>query len=243
MKWELRAIRPASVLEKLRGLNPALEILPIEDAAFQRYGKVLRGYHTAGLQKLLAARRIAPDRAEYERGLPRRSAAPRRARSKPFARDVFGGPERTCRSAACTGRNAKLNALEYHKSAEVVVVGADMIVFVGLASDIQWPSGSSTTLGPSARPFSCPAARCSRMYPWCLHYAPAHASLAEGFRCAVILPRGTNTEVDFPANRAGEGRLLLGKNKWVLAHAEEESLRALSAHPGLQGVNVELRTL
>ena len=54
----------ASVLEKLRGLNPALEILPIEDAAFQRYGKVLRGYHTAGLQKLLAARRIASDRAD-----------------------------------------------------------------------------------------------------------------------------------------------------------------------------------
>ena len=79
--------------------------------------------------------------------------------------------------------------------------------------------------------------------PWCLPYAPAHASLAEGFRCAVILPRGTNTEVDFPANRAGEGRLLLGKNKWVLAHAEEESLRALSAHPGLQGVNVELTAL
>ena len=228
----------ASVLDKLRGLNPALEILPIEDAAFQRYGKVLRGYHTAGLQKLLAARSIASDRADYEPGCLSREAPA--SEIQPFARDIFGGLA-DLQVGCVHGRNVKLNALEYHKSSEVVVVGADMIVFVGLASDIQWPSATYDL--NRAQAFFVPRGTVFEMYPWCLHYAPVHASQAEGFRCAVILPRGTNTEVDFPANRAGEGRLLLGKNKWVLAHAEEESLRALSAHPGLQGENVELNTL
>ncbi len=227
----------ASVLAKLRELNPSLAILHIEEAAFQRYGRVLHGYRTEGLQKLLAGRKIASAHADYEPGCLTREAPA--SEIEPFARDVFGGLA-DLQVGCVHGRNAKLNALEYHKSSEVVVVGADMIVFVGLASDIEWASATYDL--SRAQAFFVPRGTVFEMYPWCLHYAPAHASLAEGFRCAVILPRGTNTEIDFPPNRAGEGRLLLGKNKWVLAHAEEESLRALAAHPGLRGVNVELRT-
>ena len=138
------------------------------------------------------------------------------------------------------GRNAKLNALEYHKSSEVVVVGSDMVVFVGLAADIQWPAGTYDL--SRAQAFFVPRGTVFEMFPWCLHYAPAHAVRETGFRCGVILPRGTNTDLDFQPGRAGEGALLLGRNKWVLAH-EEDGSRAAAAHVGLRGWNVELQTL
>ena len=54
----------------------------------------------------------------------------------------------------------------------------------------------------------------------------------------MVLPRGTNTELEFAPPRDGEGRLLLGKNKWVLAHEEEPGLKAKSAHVGLRGLFV-----
>ncbi len=234
---DTRSEASGRTLKELRELNPELEIIHIEKPAFLRYGRVLHGYRTSGLQSLLASRRIASDRAEYEPGCLSCEAPAEEI--EPFARDVFGGMA-DLQVGCVHGRNTRLNALEYHKSSEVVVVGADMVVFVGLASDIEWPA-ASYDLG-RAQAFFVPRGTVFEMSPWCLHYAPAHASPSEGFRCAVILPRGTNTEIDFSPTRDGEGRLLLGRNKWVLAHVEEETLRALSAHPGLRGVNVELRT-
>ncbi len=224
--------------EKIKSLNPGVGILHIEDPAFLRYGRVLRGYETGGLRKLLAAREIAAGSAEYEPGCFTQAAP--REEIEAFARDVYGGMS-DLQVGCVHGRNAKLNALEYHKSAEIVIPGADMVVFVGLASDIEWPAASFDTA--RAQAYFVPGGTAFEMYPWCLHYAPAHVSRAEGFRCAVVLPRGTNTDLDFAPPRSGEGRLLLGKNKWVLAHAEEPGLKAQAAHVGLRGKNTELKTL
>jgi hypothetical protein len=233
-----RTLASQSVFEKIRELNPDLSIAHLEEPAFLRYGRVLRDCRTSGLQKLLAARRIAPDSAEYEPDCFTQSAP--REEVEAFARDVYGGMS-DLQVGCVHGRNTKLNALEYHKSAEVVVPGADMVVFVGLASDIEWPAGSFDT--SRAQAFFVPRGMTFTMFPWCLHYAPAHVSRQEGFRCAVVLPRGTNTDLDFTPAAGGENRLLLGKNKWVLAHADEPSLKAKSAHVGLSGRNTELKTL
>ena len=44
-----------------------------------------------------------------------------------------------------------------------------------------------------------------------------------------------------PANREGENKLLLQKNKWVIAHPEREPLIKQGAFPGLIGENKELK--
>ena len=36
----------------------------------------------------------------------------------------------------------------------------------------------------------------------------------------MVLPKGTNTELKFKPDPAGESRLLTATNKWLLAHAE-----------------------
>jgi hypothetical protein len=168
---------------------------------------VLRGYHTAGLRKLLASRRIASDRAEYEPGCLS-SEAPA-SEIEPFARDIFGGLA-DLQVGCVHGRNAKLNALEYHKSSEVVVVGADMIVFVGLASDIQWPSATYDL--SRAQAFFVPRGTVFEMYPWCL--CPATRP-GRRLSVPVILPARTRKST---SRRIGPGRAApAGKNKWSCA--------------------------
>ena len=72
------------------------------------------------------------------------------------------------------------------------------------------------------------------MYATTLHYAPCMTE-GKGFRCTVILPRGTNTELGETGSREGEGKLLAAKNKWLIAH-EEAGIEG--AFCGLVGENV-----
>ena len=62
---------------------------------------------------------------------------------------------------------------------------------------------------------------------------------AEGFRVAVVLPRGTNTAVPGAAPLNEEDRWLTARNKWLLAHSES-SEAAQGAHIGLKGENIDI---
>ena len=80
------------------------------------------------------------------------------------------------------------------------------------------------------------------MYQTTLHLSPCRVSDI-GFKNVVILPRGTNTPLNNGgADEAaiGEERLLLQRNKWVIAHPDREPLIKQGAYPGLLGENKEL---
>ena len=62
---------------------------------------------------------------------------------------------------------------------------------------------------------------------------------AEGFRVAVVLPRGTNTASPGAAPLNQEDKWLTARNKWLLAHPESNEA-AQGAHIGLKGVNIDL---
>jgi len=70
---------------------------------------------------------------------------------------------------------------------------------------------------------------------------PLHVRREEGFRCIVILPRGTRAQLDFPPSTGGESRLLQGRNTWQIAHSSGS--RDASLHLGLKGREIELTTL
>ena len=67
--------------------------------------------------------------------------------------------------------------------------------------------------------FFVPAGTVVEMYGTTLHYAPCNDG-EEGFKCIVILPKGTNTEIDFALPKSGEDALMTAKNKWLIAHEE-----------------------
>ena len=84
--------------------------------------------------------------------------------------------------------------------------------------------------------FFVPAGTVVEMYGTTLHYAPCNDG-EEGFKCIVILPKGTNTEIDFALPKSGEDALMTAKNKWLIAH-EEAAIKG--AFNGLRGENISL---
>ena len=83
-----------------------------------------------------------------------------------------------------------------------------------------------------------PAGTLIEVYATTLHYAPCEAG-DEGFRCVVVLPQGTNMELDHrPVDRCGEEKLLAARNKWLIGH--EEGGLDEGAWIGLTGENISL---
>ena len=84
--------------------------------------------------------------------------------------------------------------------------------------------------------FYMPAGTAVELYATTLHYAPCTAK-GDGFRCAIVLPAGTNLELDFEPSAEGEDRLITAKNKWLIAHEEAQIAGAFC---GLKGENITL---
>ena len=79
------------------------------------------------------------------------------------------------------------------------------------------------------------------MYQTTLHLSPCRVT-DKGFKDIVILPRGTNTPLENQRRPVEEeGKLLLQRNKWVIAHPGREPLIRQGAFPGLLGENRELK--
>lgn len=64
-----------------------------------------------------------------------------------------------------------------------------------------------------------PAGTVLEVYATTLHYAPCHVQ-EEGFRCVVVLPKDTNTELAAFEVQGEEDKLLFARNKWLIGHSE-----------------------
>lgn len=60
----------------------------------------------------------------------------------------------------------------------------------------------------------------------------------QGFKCVVVLLKGTNTVIEKEYN-IKEDRLLFARNKWLIAHSEA-GLEKEGAFVGLKGKNIIL---
>ena len=132
----------------------------------------------------------------------------------------------------CNGHNQKLNAVEYHRSSEINVAATDMILLLGKQQDIKEDYTYDTA---DIEAFLVPAGTAVEVYATTLHYAPCGVNNS-GFRCTVVLPKGTNYDVKRQKN-TGEDRLLAATNKWLIAHKEAH---IDGAFEGLIGENPEV---
>lgn len=200
----------------------------VTDKSFGKYGRVLDGYALSGLLEAMKHTPL-PDEVIYVPSVEELEALPEAAEFKDRA---FGGLP--IQIGYCNGKNRRLNALEYHRSSEVNVAVTDMILLTGMEQDI----GEDFTYDTSqVEAFFVPAGTAVEMYATTLHYAPCMAE-DTGFRAVVILPAGTNKELDFTAGEQGEEKLITAKNKWLIAH-EEAGIEG--AFCGLRGENIELK--
>lgn len=190
-----------------------MTIYQVTDARFRKYGKVIKNIDFTSLVEAMK-NTLVPDDVVYEASVDSLEALEVTREIK----NVFYG-ELPIQVGYCNGHNVLLNALEYHRSSEINVAATDAILLVGLESDIQDDFTYDTS---NVEAFLLPAGMAVEVYATTLHYAPCQAS-DEGFQVSIILPRGTNTELETEHSKAlgaNEDAMLTAKNKWLIGHPE-----------------------
>lgn len=209
-----------------------MKISTVFDPAFRAYGKVLPGYDAGELLRTLETKTPLPEGVEYVPSQPELEELPIFCSLRDSA---FGGIP--IQLGWCNGRNRTLNCLEYHRSSEVNIGAGDFILLLAKLEEIE--HGVLDTA--RVRAFLAPAGTPVELYATTLHYAPCSPAPGEGFRVAVVLPRGTNfprpAAAPLPGNE--EDRLLWACNKWLLAHGESSEAKE-GAVVALAGENITL---
>ena len=208
-----------------------MKMIPITDPAFVPYGKILEGYDTT---ELLAAMRRIPlpeTGTAYKPGIDALEAC---AIFSKLTDNAYGGMP--IELGMCWGHNTKLNCLEYHRDSELNIAANDLILLLARMEEIE--NGMLDTAKVKA--FRVPAGVVVEIYATTLHYAPCHIDADTGFRMAVALPKGTNTEKPETTPLGPEDRLLWARNKWLLAHPDAKEAQR-GAYIGLVGPNLDCR--
>lgn len=204
-----------------------MQIQKVTDASFAKYGKVIEGLDCSDIIEAMGAT-PCPEHVIY---VPGDESLESCASAADVAYTLYGGMP--IQIGYCNGNNHKLNGLEYHRDSEINIAVTDLILLIGSEQDIQ--DGKYDTAKVEA--FLVPAGTIIEVYATTLHYAPCNAAEA-GFKCVVVLPKGTNTAIEKRAPKCLEDEMLFARNKWLLVHPEAA---APGQYVGLVGENICLK--
>ena len=207
----------------------SIKILSVFDEEFKPYGKVLEGYDTAELVSAMKQIPLPEEGVNYEPGIASLEAC---AIFDELAGRAFGGMP--IQLGMCWGHNKQLNCLEYHRDSEVNIGENDFVLLLAKEDEIE--NGVLKT--DKVKAFCAPAGAVVEVYATTLHYAPCQ-TVEDGFRVAVVLPKGTNTALPQIDTKNAEDKMLWACNKWLLAHPDT-SEAAQGAHVGLEGENISI---
>lgn len=219
-------------LKRLNQVND-VTVHSVFDQEFTTYGRIVTGYDFSKLALYMEEKSSIPENGNiYIASVPEME----REMVTALLRDGFyGGMD--IQVGYCNGRNTTYNGFEYHKGSEINIAVTDFMLVLGHT----WEIKNNTYRGEDAKVFFVQKGTAIEIYQTTLHLSPCRVT-DQGFRDIVILPRGTNTPLK---NRLEpveyEGKMLLQRNKWVLAHPEREALIKQGAVPGFLGENKELR--
>lgn len=202
-----------------------MEIRNVTDSSFRRYGKILKGYDCTRLVKEMEHTPL-PEDVIYVPGAEELEVLPI---AEEFRNRGYGGLP--IQIGYCNGNNHALNALEYHRSSEINVAVTDLVLLLGRQQDIKADYTYDTALTEA---FFLPAGTVVEVYATTLHYAPCNA-VPNGFKCVVVLPKDTNTEITFSLKGKDDDKLMTAKNKWLVAHSDAAIEGAFN---GLTGENI-----
>lgn len=202
-----------------------MKIYSIHDEKYKKYGQVLDAPYYKQLKEV--AKRLS---------LPVGATAYSASETAFEATEIldhysrhFGGL--AVQIGYCRGENHLMNALEWHKSAEVAVALSDMILLLGDIRDMQNGEYDSARL----EAFLLKEGESVELWTTTLHFCPISVG-GTPFRNVVILPRGTNTPLDTPSG----DRRLISKNKWLIIHPTFEAQRALGRDVAIIGENIKI---
>lgn len=204
-----------------------MEIKSIFDKVFHCYGRILKDFDTSDIINRME-NTVIPKDVQYEASVQMLEKGSIKAE---IQQRVFG--ELPIQIGYCNGHNSLLNAVEYHRSSEVNIAITDMILLVGKQQDIHSDYVYDTN---KIEAFYVSKGSVVELYATTLHYAPCQCD-ESGFKCVVILPKGTNEELTNEHSNIEEDALLFACNKWLIAHIEANIEHA---YIGLQGKNINI---
>lgn len=187
-----------------------MKIFNVTDSEFKKYGQVLAGYDFTEIVEKMQETPL-PDDVIYEPSIAELEALPiyQQLSSRGYG-------EMPIQIGYCNGHNTKLNAVEYHRSSEINIGATDLILLLGLESDVEEDHTYDTS---KIEAFLLPKGTAVELFATTLHYAPCNADDG-GFRDVIVLPKGTNYPLSDEHKAGGEDALLAATNKWLIGHAE-----------------------
>ena len=222
----------ATLRAKLDGekVEPYKSVFSVE---FERLGPVLPNVDGAKVSEMLKKLPCPSDSFTY---VPSEPVLETPEMMADMQDRVYGGLP--IQIGYCSGHSRTLNALEYHRNSEVNITGTDTLFMLAPMSAIK--DGIADT--QAVETFFAPKGTAVLFYETTLHYAPSHISEADGFRVAVVLPRGTNTEQPAHIDAKGDAEpgYLTANNKWLLAHKDSPEGRGQISTGKLVGANITL---
>ena len=207
----------------------SIKIQNVTDASFKKYGRVLTGEYDVTELMAEMEKTKAPEDVIYEPSVAELEALPI---MKDFTDSLYGGLP--IQIGYCNGHNHLLNAVEYHRSSEINVAVTDVILLIGKQEDINDDFTYDTS---KIEAFLLPKGTVIECYATTLHYAPCGVDGKE-FRCVVVLPKDTNLELEAKPEGAKEDKLLVARNKWLIAHKDANINGAFN---GLIGENISVQ--
>ena len=220
-------------LEELKKKNPNLKFYNINSEEFKAYGKTLHlSTFNDALDYLNLNTEIPKDGNTY---IAHDDLMQKSIKDHSIYNTVFGEVE--IQYGYVNGQNTKMNSLEYHKSSEINIAATPLVLLLGKVYDIVDKHYDVNNLIA----FYVPENTAFEVYPNTLHFSPCKV-LDSGFKCGVILPKGTNVEFSKVKNPIyDEDFYLLKTNKWLLNHNENKRFADLGAYDGLVGKNIEIK--
>lgn len=219
------------MLERLNEVND-VKVYSVEDEEFATYGRIVKGYHFAAMKDFMEQHTEIPENGNVY--YPSIAEMEMTAEATVVEDTLYGGMP--IQIGYCNGKNTTYNGFEYHKGSEINIAVTDFMLVLGHTYEIK----DNTFSVDDAKVFYVPRGTVIEMYQTTLHLSPCRTH-DSGFMDIVILPKGTNTPLEAKLqNQDAESRLLLMKNKWVIAHPQREPLIKQGAYPGVIGENKEL---
>jgi hypothetical protein len=220
-------------IKLLQEKNKNIKIYDINSENFRKYGRVVEELNFEELYKYMEEKTSIPEKDNtYVASVEEMECM---AEANNIKRIFYG--EMPIQIGHCNGANSKLNGLEYHKGSEINAAVTDLVLLLGKVEDID----NNTYCSEKVEAFYLKRGTIVELYSTTLHFAPCKVQ-AEGFKCIVVLPKGTNLPLEHGPymEASGEKRLLTAKNKWLICHPERKVLVNKGVYTGILGDNIEI---
>jgi hypothetical protein len=211
----------------IKDLNKDIEVYSVYEPEFARFGRVLYGFDTTEIIEAAKSKEMPEEGSVYE-------ASTEIFENLPIAGEIaykcFG--EMPTQIGYCYGHSNFLNGLEWHTSSEINIATTDLVLILGDVRDlVDNKIDSSKTIA-----FFVKKGTIIEVYATTLHFCPCEVKKS-GFGSVVALPKGTN----LPLETESDDKLLFRKNKWIIAHNDNEGLIARGVKKGISGKNIEIK--